>query len=328
MGSETEIQIPTIDLSKKSVEEMERGSKEWDAVSKMVKEACEDYGCFEVVYDPISTLLKDDVFSIIRHLFELPLETKIKNNNPKPYHSYAGLNLTPPPRLYEGFGIPDASNYESLKHFAQLLISDPLSQLHFSQSFSRMMKPVDELHDTIKKLIMDGYDIDETDSSISCDSLVRVMKYKRPPPEEAEDDNIGLYAHTDKPFCTLICEDQCSGLELQAKDDDALWIPWIPSPHSFIFIVGDPLMAWSNGRFHAVKHRVVMKKGSEKDRYSFAAFLIPKEGTIIKPPKQLIDQHHPRTLKDFDYFDFLNFSFTTEAIAMDSAKQLSAFAAL
>ncbi|MBA0638058.1 hypothetical protein Godav_029503 [Gossypium davidsonii] len=47
----------------------------------------------------------------------------------------------------------------------------------------------------------------------------------------------------------------------------------------------------------------------DKDRYSIAAFIIPNEGTIIKTPKEFIDDQHPRLFKDFDFMDFFLFTF-------------------
>ncbi|XP_061999154.1 probable 2-oxoglutarate-dependent dioxygenase AOP1.2 [Rosa rugosa] len=84
--------------------------------------------------------------------------------------------------------------------------------------------------------------------------------------------------------------------------------------------------AWSNGRMHSVKHRVMMC--GEKERYSLGAFGVPVEGTIIKAPKELVDEEHPQIFKDFDYMDFSMFGLSAEAMAIDSAMQISAFAGI
>ncbi|CAN1828111.1 Probable 2-oxoglutarate-dependent dioxygenase AOP1.2 [Linum perenne] len=107
--------IPTIDLSNIS-SESRLATIEWDALCKEVREACEDYGCFEVVYDKIPLELRAETFALIRKVFELPSETKELNFNPKPYHSYSGVHS-----LYESLGIEDASNGDSLVEFANLM---------------------------------------------------------------------------------------------------------------------------------------------------------------------------------------------------------------
>lgn len=74
---------------------------------------------------------------------------------------------------------------------------------------------------------------------------------------------------------------------------------------------------------HSVKHRVEMS--GKEDRYSMGAFVVPIEGSIIKPPKEFVDEKRPRILKDFDYMDFLRWSYTLEARAIDSNKQVFVF---
>ncbi|MBA0574451.1 hypothetical protein Golob_001652 [Gossypium lobatum] len=145
------------------------------------------------------------------------------------------------------------------------------------------------------------------------------MKYMAPPPGEYER---GLFAHTDKPVSTIICDDHVSGLEIEVNDGQ--WIKLSLSPSSFCFVVGDPLK--SNGRLKAVNHRVMMS--GDKDRFSLAAFAIPVEGTVIKAPKELIDEQHPQLYKDFDFMDFFLFAFSDPAKHIDSGEQLQAYASL
>ena len=118
MGSDSHYQIPAIDFSINSTE-LDRGTEEWYSLCMRVREACENYGCFEIVYDKIPLQLKADTFSMIRQLFNLPVETKEKNFNPKPFHGYYGQNPNSP--LYESFGIEDSSNYESFRSFTELM---------------------------------------------------------------------------------------------------------------------------------------------------------------------------------------------------------------
>ena len=70
-----------------------------------------------------------------------------------------------------------------------------------------------------------------------------------------------------------------------------------------------------------------MRRG-EKDRYSLGAFTVPIEGSIVKPPNELVDEQHPRILKDFEYMDFLMFSNSDEARAIDSVNQMFAYAGI
>ncbi|KAK8319397.1 hypothetical protein V6Z11_A13G239000, partial [Gossypium hirsutum] len=227
MAVDAEIVFPVIEFHSS---DLERGTEGWNRLCKRVREACETFGCFEVVYEKISKNVREDVFGLLKELFDVPVERKQKNTSPIPFHGWVGpckeISL-----LYEGFGLGDASNYDSIKSFAQVMWPD--GHPHFC----------------------------------------------------------GLFAHTDKPLSTLICEHQIPGLEIEVNDGQ--WIKLFNlSPSSFVFVVGDTLKVWSNGRLKAVTHRVMMNEG--KDRYSMSAFAVPNENTIIKAPKELIDEQHPQ----------------------------------
>ncbi|MBA0784157.1 hypothetical protein Gotri_001756, partial [Gossypium trilobum] len=134
---------------------------------------------------------------------------KQKNASPLPYHGWVGpceqVSL-----LYEGFGVRDASNYDSVKKIAQLMRPDGHPQFSYG------------LEESLKMIYK---------------TLVRMMKYMAPPPGEYKS---RLHSHTDKPVSTLICEDQISGLEVEVNDSQWIKLSNL-SPSSFIFVVGDPL---------------------------------------------------------------------------------------
>ena len=108
-GADAKFQIPVIELPTGSPD-LERGTQGWHHLCKRVRDACKNYGCFQVVYDKIPSPLREETFSLLSELAEIPLERKRKNVNPKPYHSYFGPCSQV--SLYEGFGIEDASGYD------------------------------------------------------------------------------------------------------------------------------------------------------------------------------------------------------------------------
>ncbi|PPS05085.1 hypothetical protein GOBAR_AA15585 [Gossypium barbadense] len=282
MSVDAKIEFPVIEFHSS---DLERGTNGWYRLCKKVREACEIFGCFEVVYDTISTEVREEMFRLMKELVEVPVERKQKNTSPLPYHGWVGpcaqVSL-----LYEGFGLGDVADYDSVRNFAQLMWPEG---------------------DSLK---------------IKYTTSMRMMKYMTPPPGECE---IGLFAHTDKPVSTIICEDQIPGLEIEVND--GRWIKLTNlSPSSFVFMVGDPLKAWSNGRLKSTNHRVMMS--GDKDRFSIAAFIMPNEGTIIKTPKELIDEEHPQLFKDFDFMKFFFFAFSNPARHIDNGQLLYDFAAL
>ncbi|TYJ02554.1 hypothetical protein E1A91_A13G237500v1 [Gossypium mustelinum] len=316
MAVDAEIVFPVIEFHSS---DLERGTEGWNRLCKRVREACETFGCFEVVYEKISKNVREDVFGLLKELFDVPVERKQKNTSPIPFHGWVGpckeISL-----LYEGFGLGDASNYDSIKSFAQVIWPD--GHPHFCDIMHTMTTQMEELNKLIWLMIIDSYELGNRSLDMNYKTLMRMMKYI--PPQQGEYES-GLFAHTDKPLSTLICEHQIPGLEIEVNDGQ--WIKLFNlSPSSFVFVVGDTLKAWSNGRLKAVTHRVMMNEG--KDRYSMSAFAVPNENTIIKAPKELIDEQHPQLYKDFDFKDYLLFVYSDPKKRINSGQQIDAFAAL
>nr|KJB83297.1 hypothetical protein B456_013G240400 [Gossypium raimondii] len=117
MSVDAKIEFPVIEFRSS---DLERGTNGWYRLCKKVREACEIFCCFEVVYGTISTKVREEMFRLMKELVEVPVEMKQKNTSPLPYHGWVGpcaqVSL-----LYEGFGLGDVSNYDSVKNFAQLM---------------------------------------------------------------------------------------------------------------------------------------------------------------------------------------------------------------
>ena len=71
------------------------------------------------------------------------------------------------------------------------------------------------------------------------------------------------------------------------------------------------LQALMNGRLSRPFHRVRVTE-RKKTRYSIALFSTPNGDYIIEPPKELVDEKHPRLFKSFTYVDLMSF-YHTEA---------------
>ncbi|PPS05080.1 hypothetical protein GOBAR_AA15580 [Gossypium barbadense] len=105
MSVDAKIEFPVIEFRSA---DLERGTNGWHQL------------CKKVVYDTISTDVREEMFMLMKELVEVPVERKQKNTSPLPYHGWIGpcaqVSL-----LYEGFGIGDVSNSDSVKDFAQLM---------------------------------------------------------------------------------------------------------------------------------------------------------------------------------------------------------------
>ncbi|KDP37168.1 hypothetical protein JCGZ_06224 [Jatropha curcas] len=307
MGSETPLRLPVIDFSEGN---LKPGTEEWDSVRSQVFEALKEYGCFEAFYNRVPSDLKKGVVGAIEELFELPLETKLKNVSKKPFHGYVGQYPQAP--LFESMGIDDADVPENVDSLTNTLW--PQGNPAFSKTVVSYSELVSELDQTVRRMILESLGVEKylDEHMNSTNYLLRVMKYKGPQTTETK---LGLHPHTDKNIVTILYQNQVDGLEVKTKEGE--WINVKLSPHSFVVMIGDSLYAWANGRLYSPYHRVMMS-GNEA-RYSAGLFSIPKAGYMVKAPEELVDEQHPLLFKPFDHVKFLGFYYTESGQKSESA---------
>lgn len=110
------LHLPLIDFSNKN---LKPGEPEWDLTRAHVKKALQDYGCFEASFDHIPIELRKSIFESLEELFDLPLQTKLRNVSKKPFHGYVGQYPMVP--LYESMGIDDSDVAAKVDTFTKTL---------------------------------------------------------------------------------------------------------------------------------------------------------------------------------------------------------------
>ncbi|KAJ9550360.1 hypothetical protein OSB04_014405 [Centaurea solstitialis] len=300
MASLVQPKLPIINM-----DDLKPGTESWISTSQKITCALEEYGCFMAVYETVSKELKKEVFDSLVTLFDLPIETKIKNTSDKPFHGYLGPAHTRP--LYQSMGIDHATSLEDVQYFANLMW--PSRNHHFSKNIHSYANLVSKLENVVRQMVFQSYGVEKYFESFnkSMTYLLKVMKYTPPKPDET---NLGATTHTDKSFITILGQNHVNGLEVQIEDNKWVTVEFLPS--SFVVMATDPFMAWSNGRVKSPRHRVIMHE--KEDRYSTVLFTYKKGITQI--PEELIDQEHPSRFKPFNHFKFLEF-YSKNAIYMD-----------
>ncbi|CAL5096817.1 unnamed protein product [Urochloa decumbens] len=99
---------------------------------------------------------------------------------------------------------------------------------------------------------------------------------KCPEPERA----IGLAAHTDSGFFTLIMQSPVPGLQLLRRDPER-WVTVPAPPGAFAVVLGDLFQLLTNGRFRSAFHRAVVN--GDRDRISVPYFLGPPGNMEVAP---------------------------------------------
>ncbi|KAK1416817.1 hypothetical protein QVD17_25934 [Tagetes erecta] len=301
MGSQThDLRLPIIDFSEIS-NHNRRGTVVWESTKTQVFKALEEFGCFEAIFDGISHDLRDSLFSSLKELFDLPLETKVRNVTEKLYNGYIGQAKEVP--IFESLGIEEPETFANLMwpHHGNIEFSNNI------QAYSDKLKELDEI---VRSMVLESLKLEKyMDEHMELTSyLVRVMKYRKPLKDES---NMGLLSHADKNILTILQSNDVEGLEVQLKDDGE-WFQVKFSPNSCVVMVGETFKVWTNKRLHAATHRVVMN--GEKDRYSIGLFSVPKWDRIIKAPEELVDEEHPLFFKPFDYGEFFKYFLKEENI--------------
>ena len=99
-------------------------------------------------------------------------------------------------------------------------------------------------------------------------TIQRLLHY---PPQEGEisQEEIGIGAHTDYGFLTILSQDAVGGLQVQNRDGD--WVSAPPVEDSFIVNIGDLVQTFTNDRYISTVHRVINASG--KERYSVPFFI-------------------------------------------------------
>jgi len=118
MGSETENRksLPMIDFND---ENLKPGTQTWVSTCDAVRVALEDHGGFLAHYDKVDPLLNHSVFSAMKQLFDLPLQTKMQHTTDKPIYSYAGQRPDIP--LYESMAIDNPLNAKSCHNYTTIM---------------------------------------------------------------------------------------------------------------------------------------------------------------------------------------------------------------
>ncbi|KAI3681387.1 hypothetical protein L6452_36181 [Arctium lappa] len=292
MGFLGQPNIPVVDII-----DMKKSTGSGDLVCSEVRHALEEYGCFFVLCDGIITEeVNREVFDGIETLFDLPMETKIKNTSDKAYHGYIGqLPFLP---LLESMGIEHAATVHGVHSFTNIMW--PYGNDVFCKMIQFYAKLVSEIEETVRKMVFESYGVKKYHESYneSVTYLLRVMKYRPPNMNETK---MGSVSHTDKTFISILSQNQVKGLEVKTKDNN--WIPVNYPPSSFLVMAGDAFKAWSNDRVHSPYHRVVME--GHDFRYSIGLFTFHKG--IIAIPEELVDDAHPRKFNSFNHFGYLDF---------------------
>ncbi|KAK5843080.1 hypothetical protein PVK06_005511 [Gossypium arboreum] len=279
MSSETPVRLPVIDFSK---QKLKPGSPESNLVKLQVREALEEYGCFEALFDQVLEL-RHAVFGAMEELFDLPLQTKSSMFQASYFEAILGTHQD------------CMKTWPLMMHiFLKTLNQTSLTSCGLKET------KASGLEKTIRRMILETFGVEKyVDEFIdSTNYILKVMKY-----EGSQSSKPSIRAHSDQNLLTPLYQNEVNGLEIQNKDGK--WINVKPLPNTFFVMTGESLSVWLNGGLRSTYHRVMMKVS--KARCCVGMFATPRGGYQVKAPKELVDDKIGLLFKPFDCEEFLGF---------------------
>lgn len=279
--------------------------------------AFNDSGFITVTNHGLSQDLIDDLYSMVKSMFGLPLAIKHKYEKPE----LAGQ------RGYTSAGKETAKGAKTadLKEFWQIgqevTDGDPIKSdypdnevVEEIPDFNRItMEVYRRLEESGKHLLRAissylGLPVDYFDKQVhNGNSILRGIHYfPIENPEALPDDAVRAGAHEDINLITLLIGASADGLEVLTRSGE--WLP-IKAGHTDIVVnVGDMLQRLTNNKLRSTTHRVVNppRELMKTSRYSVPFFLHPRMGMDLSCLGSCIDAEHPKAYTDMTAGEYLD----------------------
>ncbi|XP_020265519.1 1-aminocyclopropane-1-carboxylate oxidase 1-like [Asparagus officinalis] len=264
----------------------------------ILRDACENWGFFEVMNHGISHEFMDKVEKLTKDHYKKCMERRFKefasqtlekgeevDTSNMDWESTFFLRHLPKPNVHE---IPDLNDeYKKvMKEFA----------LEIEKLSERLLNLLCENLGLEK-----GYLKNAFQGSKGPNYGTKVSNY---PPCPRPELFKGLRAHTDAGGIILLFQDdKVSGLQL-LKDGE--WIDVPPMRHSIVVNLGDQIEVITNGKYKSIMHRVLTQ--TEGNRMSIASFYNPGNDAVIYPAPALVKESEKENnvYPKFVFNDYMN----------------------
>ena len=118
-------------------------------------------------------------------------------------------------------------------------------------------------------------------------------------PTLPEKGHLGISHHTDAGALTVLMQGPVAGLQVERKNH---WYLVEPRDDALIVNIGDIVQVWSNDRYKAPLHRVVV--GNRSERYSAAFFFNPSYEANYAPLLSVCDENNPPLYEPINWGEF------------------------
>lgn len=316
--------LPIIDIS--SFLDPNSSQEARQTTAKAIDAACINYGFFYLTGHGIPTSRLDEVISLARDFFALPLEEKNKIRR----YDAGGPEGGDGARGYQGLGENVTGGLQDMQEAIDFYAEWPSSKTSPSDgpagsvrtlqgpnlwpsSPQDLRKVYEEYISTLQRVgaaLVHAMGValdlgpaqpnashsteDEQVFLRNCDKSFWVMRMIGYPPlttpasSTATDiSQFSCGAHTDYGCVTLLLSDSIPGA-LQVQLKDGTWLPADPLPGAFVVNIGDMIERWTNGLWKSTMHRVIHR--GERYRVSVPFFYEPNFDAVVKPLAKSVER--------------------------------------
>ncbi|AES71332.1 flavonol synthase/flavanone 3-hydroxylase [Medicago truncatula] len=287
----TQLEVPLIDFSNPDEEKV---------LHEIIDASCK-WGMFQIVNHEIPTELITKLQSVGKTFFELPQEEKEQYAKP------------PDSKSIEGYGSKLGNDIDNKRGWVDHLFHKiwPPSDINYRfwpknpPSYREINEEYGKhLHGVVDKLFknlsiglgLEGHELKEYAGG---DNMVHLLKINYYPPCPCPDLVLGVPAHSDMCFITLLVPNDVQGLQA-SRDGQWYDVKYVPS--AFVIHIGDQLEIMSNGKYKAILHRTTVSK--DATRISWPVFIEPQPEQEVGPHPKLVNQDNPPKFKTKKYKDY------------------------
>ncbi|KAK9133198.1 hypothetical protein Scep_012726 [Stephania cephalantha] len=280
--------FPIIDMEKFNGEERA-------AIMDKIKDACENWGFFELVNHGISHELLDKVENNTKDHYRKCMEQRFKE---------LVASKTALEEVQTEISDLDWESTFFLKHLPESNMAEiPELDDDYRAAMKEFVVELEKLAEFLLDLLCENLGLEKgylKKAFYGSRGPTFGTKVSNYPPCPKPDLVKGLRAHTDAGGLILLFQDdRVSGLQL-LKDGE--WIDVPPMRHSIVINLGDQLEVITNGKYKSVMHRVLTQ--TDGTRMSIASFYNPGSDAVIYPAPTLVEQEAEEQSQVYPKFVF------------------------
>ncbi|KAK9267184.1 hypothetical protein L1049_009604 [Liquidambar formosana] len=255
------------------------------ATMEKIKDACENWGFFELVNHSISHELMDTVERMTKEHYRKCMEQRFKE-----MVASKGLEA-----VQTEINDIDWESTFFLRHLPDSNISEiPDLEDDYRKAMKEFAVELEKLAEQLLDLLCENLGLEKgylKKAFYGSKGPTFGTKVSNYPPCPQPELIKGLRAHTDAGGLILLFQDdQVSGLQLLK---DGQWIDVPPMQHTIVINLGDQLEVITNGKYKSVMHRVIAQP--DGNRMSIASFYNPGSDAIIYPAPALLEKEEEKS---------------------------------